>query len=228
MCSHYASPTFSESQRGWSGAVLETSASTSLARLRMTTECPANPEEGLTWRDRLEGPPVPGGGVRAIANLKESIAPLRSLLLALALSSAHARQQGVRMLYRGATSPAIRPAFGTLPNGLRYAVRRNDWRRAVSIRAVESARSTRRMRRRAGALIEHMMFRGTASFADARRAHLQRLGHFGSTQCHDRATQPLQDRLPRSDRDIDRHQPPSSFGMRRPALFDSPGGAERA
>ncbi len=91
-----------------------------------------------------------------------------------------------RWLYRGsdiAPDPAWR--FGTLPNGLRYAVRRN---------ALPAGQVSIRIRIDTGALheeddergwahfLEHMLFRGTESFPDrAARETWQRLGaSFGS------------------------------------------------
>lgn len=89
-------------------------------------------------------------------------------------------------LYRGsdiARDPAWR--FGTLPNGLRYAVRRN---------ALPAGQVSIRLRIDAGALheadgergwahfLEHMLFRGTDSFPDREARQIwQRLGaNFGS------------------------------------------------
>ncbi len=95
-------------------------------------------------------------------------------------------QDDAAWLYRGsdiARDPAWR--FGTLPNGLRYAVRRN---------ALPAGQVSIRVRIDAGALheedaergwahfLEHMLFRGTESFPDrAARETWQRLGaSFGS------------------------------------------------
>ncbi len=122
---------------------------------------------------------------------------LRSALAALLLLAAPAVAQPAAQpaeiargdgdwLYRGsdiARDPAWR--FGTLPNGLRYAVRRN---------ALPAGQVSIRLRIDAGALheedgergwahfLEHMVFRGTESFPDrAARQIWQRLGaSFGS------------------------------------------------
>ncbi|HEX8364296.1 MAG TPA: insulinase family protein [Allosphingosinicella sp.] len=137
---------------------------------------------------------------------------LRSLLLALALlvsAPASAQQGDADWLYRGsdiARDPAWR--FGTLPNGLRYAVRRNG---------LPAGQVSIRMRVEVGALheedaeqgwahfVEHMLFRGTASFADREARHIwQRLGaSFGSdTNATTGATQTVyQLDLPRNDRE---------------------------
>ena len=113
----------------------------------------------------------------------------RSVLLAFALlvSAPAFAQPGDRdWLYRGSDierDPAWR--FGTLPNGLRFAVRRN---------ALPAGQVSIRMRVDAGALheqdaeqgwahfVEHMVFHGTASFADREARHIwQQLGaSFGS------------------------------------------------
>jgi zinc protease len=136
---------------------------------------------------------------------------LRSILLALALlvsAPAFAQQGDSDWLYRGsdiARDPAWR--FGTLPNGLRYALRRN---------ALPAGQVSIRMRVDVGALheedseqgwahfVEHMLFRGTASFADREARHIwQRLGaSFGSdTNASTSATQTVyQLDLPRTDR----------------------------
>ena len=118
---------------------------------------------------------------------------LRSLFLALAILLVFpaAAQTGAQTgdpdwLYRGsdiARDPAWR--FGTLPNGLKYAVRRN---------ALPAGQVSIRIRIDAGALheedgergwahfIEHMLFRGTESFPDRRARQIwQELGaSFGS------------------------------------------------
>ncbi|HEX9932574.1 MAG TPA: insulinase family protein, partial [Allosphingosinicella sp.] len=137
---------------------------------------------------------------------------LRSLLLALALlvaPPAFAQSGDADWLYRGsdiARDPAWR--FGTLPNGLRYAVRRN---------ALPAGQVSIRMRVDVGALheeeaeqgwahfVEHMLFRGTRSFADREARHIwQRLGaSFGSdTNATTSATQTVyQLDLPKNDRE---------------------------
>jgi zinc protease len=114
---------------------------------------------------------------------------LRSFLLALVLLIAvpAAAQTGdADWLYRGsdiARDPEWR--FGSLPNGLRYAVRRN---------ALPAGQVSIRIRIDAGALheeenergwahyVEHMLFRGTDSFPDRRARQIwQELGaSFGS------------------------------------------------
>ena len=135
----------------------------------------------------------------------------RSLLLALALlvsAPAFAQPGDSDWLYRGsdiARDPAWR--FGTLPNGLRYAVRRN---------ALPAGQVSIRMRVAVGALdeadseqgwahfIEHLVFRGTRSFADREARHIwQQLGaSFGSdTNATTGTTQTVyQLDLPRNDR----------------------------
>ena len=114
---------------------------------------------------------------------------LRSLLLALVLllpAPAFAQSGDSGWLYRGsdiAPDPAWR--FGTLPNGLRYAVRRN---------ALPAGQVSVRIRIDAGSLheedaergyahfVEHMLFRGTESYPDRRARQVwQELGaSFGS------------------------------------------------
>jgi len=121
---------------------------------------------------------------------------IRSLLLAFALVAgtpvlaqsppATAQRGDSDWLYRGsdiARDPAWR--FGTLPNGLRYAVRRN---------ALPAGQVSVRIRIDAGALheeenqlgwahfVEHMLFRGTESYPDRQARHVwQQLGaSFGS------------------------------------------------
>src|SRR5688572_28971469 len=119
--------------------------------------------------------------------------PLRSLILALALLLAFpaTAQTGAQTgdpdwLYRGsdiARDPAWR--FGTLPNGRRYAVRRN---------ALPAGQVSIRIRIDAGALheedgergwahfVEHMLFKGTETYPDRRARQIwQELGaSFGS------------------------------------------------
>jgi len=99
-------------------------------------------------------------------------------------------------LYRGSDiAPDPAWTFGTLPNGLRYAVRRN---------ALPAGQVSIRLRMDAGSLheadeergwahfVEHMVFRGTASFKDGEARHTwQRLGaNFGSDT--NATTQPTQ------------------------------------
>jgi zinc protease len=137
---------------------------------------------------------------------------IRSILLAFALliaPPAFAQAGDSDWLYRGsdiARDPAWR--FGTLPNGMRYAVRRN---------ALPAGQVSIRMRVDVGALheeeaeqgwahfVEHMLFRGTRSFADREARHIwQRLGaSFGSdTNATTSATQTVyQLDLPKNDRE---------------------------
>ena len=136
---------------------------------------------------------------------------LRPLLLALLLliaGPALAQTGDPDWLYRGsdiARDPAWR--FGTLPNGLRYAVRRN---------ALPAGQVSIRLRIDAGALherdhergwahfVEHMLFRGTEAFPDRQARHIwQQLGaSFGSdTNATTDATETVyQLDLPHADR----------------------------
>jgi zinc protease len=110
--------------------------------------------------------------------------------------------------YRGSdVEPDPAWTFGTLPNGLRYAIRRN---------AIPAGQVSIRLRMDVGSLmerdeekgwahfIEHMVFRGTASFGDGEaRETWQRLGaSFGSdTNAFTQPTQTLyQLDLPHADR----------------------------
>jgi zinc protease len=130
------------------------------------------------------------------------------LVTAPALSQTGAQTGDSSWLHRGsdiAPDPAWR--FGTLPNGVRYAIRRNP---------LPAGQVSIRMRIDVGALhetdaeqgwahfIEHMAFRGTASFADREARHIwQQLGaSFGSdTNATTTASQTVyQLDLPRSDR----------------------------
>ena len=112
---------------------------------------------------------------------------LRFLLAFLLLTGTPALAAGdADWLYRGSDIPRD-PAwtFGTLPNGLRYAVRRNALpARQVSIRVRIDAGSLHEEDRERGwaHLIEHLAFRGTKSFADGEgRRTWQKLGaSFGS------------------------------------------------
>jgi zinc protease len=123
---------------------------------------------------------------------------LRRLLLAFAvLLAAPAEAAGDSgWFYRGSDiEPDPAWTFGTLPNGVRYAVRRN---------ALPQGQVSIRLRIDAGALheedkergwahfVEHMAFRGTASFGDGEgRQTWQRLGaSFGSDT--NASTQPTQ------------------------------------
>jgi zinc protease len=89
-------------------------------------------------------------------------------------------------LYRGSDIPRD-PAwtFGTLPNGLRYAVRRNALpERQVSIRVRIAAGSLHEEEKERGwaHLVEHLAFRGTKAFGDGEGRRIwQKLGaSFGS------------------------------------------------
>ncbi len=89
-------------------------------------------------------------------------------------------------LYRGSDIPRD-PAwtFGSLPNGVRYAVRRNALPAGqVSIRVRVDAGSMNEEENERGwaHLVEHMAFRGSASFGDREARHIwQNLGaSFGS------------------------------------------------
>ncbi len=117
-----------------------------------------------------------------------------ALLLILAPTAATAQQAPAPApapappgwLYQGSDIPPD-PAwrFGTLPNGLRYAVRRNARpERQVSIRIRIDAGSLHEQPNELGwaHLVEHMLFRGTANFADREARQIwQQLGaSFGS------------------------------------------------
>jgi zinc protease len=118
---------------------------------------------------------------------------LRSLTLAfliiLAPAAPHiaqAQSAAPGWLYQGSDIPPD-PAwrFGTLPNGVRYAVRRNARPASqVSIRVRIDAGSLHETAEQQGwaHLVEHLAFRGTASFADREARHIwQQLGaSFGS------------------------------------------------
>ncbi|HEX8215396.1 MAG TPA: insulinase family protein [Allosphingosinicella sp.] len=132
---------------------------------------------------------------------------LLSLLLILA-PPALAQNGDSGWFYRGSDiAPDPAWTFGTLPNGLRYAVRQN---------ALPAGQVSIRLRIDAGALheedpeqgwahfVEHMAFRGTAKFADGEaRRTWQKLGaSFGSdTNASTSATQTVyQLDLPHADR----------------------------
>lgn len=111
-------------------------------------------------------------------------------------------------LYRGSDLPPD-PAwrFGTLPNGLRYAVRRNTYPASqVSIRIRIDTGSLNEADPEQGSahFIEHMLFRGTSSFADRDARHIwQQLGaSFGSdtNASTDPAKTVYQLDLPQADR----------------------------
>lgn len=136
---------------------------------------------------------------------------IRAFLLSLLIlfaSPAFAQQGDSGWFYRGSDiAPDPAWVFGTLPNGMRYAVRRN---------ALPAGQVSIRLRIDAGALhetdaeqgwahfIEHMAFRGTKGFADGEaRRTWQKLGaSFGSdTNASTSATQTVyQLDLPRADR----------------------------
>jgi zinc protease len=133
---------------------------------------------------------------------------LRFLLAFLLLTGTPALAAGdADWLYRGSDIPRD-PAwtFGTLPNGLRYAVRRNALpARQVSIRVRIDAGSLHEENAERGwaHLIEHLAFRGTRSFADgeSRRTWQQLGASFGSdTNASTSPTQTVyQLDLPRAD-----------------------------
>ncbi|HEX8640704.1 MAG TPA: insulinase family protein [Allosphingosinicella sp.] len=115
--------------------------------------------------------------------------PLRPLFLFLALLAAipaAAHNADLPWLYQGsdiAPDPAWR--FGTLPNGLRYAVRRSALpagQVAVRIRIDAGALHEENGERGWAHFVEHMLFRGTESFPDRRAREVwQELGaSFGS------------------------------------------------
>ena len=113
---------------------------------------------------------------------------LRCFLLAFVLLAAMPLQAAgdADWLYRGSDIPRD-PAwrFGTLPNGLRYAVRRNALPagRSRSGSGSTPARSTRQDNERGWAhFVEHLAFRGTKSFGDREARQIwQKLGaSFGS------------------------------------------------
>ena len=138
------------------------------------------------------------------------------------------QQPGAAWLYQGSDLPAD-PAwrFGTLPNGLRYAVRRNVRpERQVSIRVRIAAGSLHERPEELGwaHLVEHLAFRGTASFADREARHIwQQLGaSFGSdTNAFTGITQTFyQLDLPNADREkLDRSLHVMA-DMMSTALFD--------
>ena len=119
---------------------------------------------------------------------REPMTLLRPLLLAfLVLVSAPAVAAGdAGWFYRGSDiNPDPAWTFGTLPNGLRYAVRRNALPQGqVSIRLRMDVGSLNEADQERGwaHFVEHMVFRGTAGFHDGEaRQTWQRLGaSFGS------------------------------------------------
>src|SRR5215213_901578 len=135
---------------------------------------------------------------------------LRRLLLALLiLVAAPAWATGDSNWFYRDSDIAPDPAwtFGTLPNGLRYAVRRNAVpERQVSVRLRIDAGSLHESDEERGwaHFIEHMVFRGTSHFGDGEaRETWQRLGaSFGSDT--NASTEPTQTvfmlDLPHADR----------------------------
>jgi zinc protease len=114
---------------------------------------------------------------------------LRAAFLALILiisAPAFAQRGDEDWLYRGsdiARDPAWR--FGTLPNGLRYAVRRNPLpagQVSIRIRIDVGALHERDEERGWAHFLEHMLFRGTETYPDRRAREIwQQLGaSFGS------------------------------------------------
>jgi len=118
-------------------------------------------------------------------------------------------QPATPWLYRGSDLPPD-PSwrFGTLPNGLHYAVRRNARpERQVSIRVRIAAGSLHERPEELGwaHFVEHLAFRGSANFADREARHIwQQLGaSFGSdTNAFTGTTQTFyQLDLPNADRE---------------------------
>jgi zinc protease len=133
----------------------------------------------------------------------------RCFLVLLILVSAPAHAAGdANWFYRGSDiTPDPAWTFGTLPNGLRYAVRRNAMPEGqVSVRLRIDAGSLHETDEQRGwaHFIEHMAFRGTRAFADGEaRETWQRLGaSFGSDT--NASTEPTQTvymlDLPHADR----------------------------
>ena len=141
--------------------------------------------------------------IRAMLNHKRAMTVLRALFLAFALLAAgpalaqSAPPRGDSdWLYRGsdiARDPAW--TFGTLPNGLRYAVRRNALPAGqVSIRVRIDAGSLHEADNERGwaHFLEHMLFRGTRNYPDRRAREIwQQLGRElrQRQQCADRRHQ---------------------------------------
>lgn len=135
---------------------------------------------------------------------------IRRLFLALLLLvAAPVQAAGDSSWFYRSTDIAPDPAwtFGTLPNGLRYAVRRNAVPEGqVSVRLRIDAGSLHEAEREKGwaHFVEHMAFRGTKNFGDGEvRETWQRLGaSFGSDT--NASTEPTQTvymlDLPRADR----------------------------
>lgn len=133
----------------------------------------------------------------------------RCLLALLILVAAPVQAAGDSSWFYKNTDIAPDPAwtFGTLPNGLRYAVRRNPIPEGqVSVRLRIDAGSLHEAEKERGwaHFVEHMAFRGTKNFGDGEvRETWQRLGaSFGSDT--NASTEPTQTvymlDLPRADR----------------------------
>jgi zinc protease len=131
--------------------------------------------------------------IRDMLNHKRAMTRLRALFLAFALlvSGPALAQSGPGRgdsgwLYRGSDiAPDPAWTFGTLPNGLRYAVRRNALPAGqVSIRVRIDAGSLHEADNERGwaHFLEHMLFRGTRNYPDRRAREIwQQLGaSFGS------------------------------------------------
>ena len=177
---------------------------------------------GVDLRDRRTGGestptqtlPHRGGGLsaRRLHTYRPPMNLLRSFFLAFALLFAvpAAAQSGdADWLYRGSDIPRD-PAwrFGTLDNGLRYAVRRNAQPAGqVSIRIRIDAGSLHEADGEQGwaHFVEHMLFRGTESYPDRQARHIwQQLGaSFGSdSNAHTDATETVYElNLPHATRE---------------------------
>jgi zinc protease len=140
----------------------------------------------------------------ALAFLLVALAPAEAVAQ---VAPAQPQAAAAPWLYRDSDLPPD-PAwrFGTLPNGVRYAVRRNARpERQVSIRVRIDAGSLHETPQQQGwaHLVEHLAFRGTANYADREARHIwQRLGaSFGSdTNAFTAATQTVyQLDLPNAD-----------------------------
>lgn len=134
---------------------------------------------------------------------------LRSLFLSfLLLAAVPATAAGdAEWFYRGSDIPRD-PAwrFGTLPNGVRYAVRRNalpEGQVSIRVRIASGALHEEDRERGWAHLVEHLAFRGSKSFGDREARHIwQTLGaSFGSdTNAFTSATQTVyQLDLPHAD-----------------------------
>ncbi|HEX4738973.1 MAG TPA: insulinase family protein [Allosphingosinicella sp.] len=135
--------------------------------------------------------------------------PRRLLLALLILLAAPALAAGdTNWFYRGSdVQPDPAWVFGTLPNGLRYAVRRNAMpagQVSIRLRMDVGSLMERDSERGWAHFVEHMVFRGTAASGDGEaRETWQRLGaSFGSdTNAFTQPTQTIfQIDLPHADR----------------------------